>query len=94
MEKLNYDIIETTIFKNFIERKENIELTRVLKAIKEGTFKTKVELLRNSQDKYEKKKIKNSLYAFTPSMVLTGCFLYLFLIPQDRLFCKLNKNSL
>ncbi len=62
--------METTIFKNFIERIGNRELTTVLKAIKEGTFKTKIELLRNSQDKYEKRKIKNSLYAFTPSMVL------------------------
>ena len=62
--------METTIFKNFIERIGNRELTTVLKAIKEGTFKTKIELLRNSQDKNEKKKIKNSLYAFTPSMTL------------------------
>jgi hypothetical protein len=62
--------METTIFKNFIERIGNRELTTVLKAIKEGTFKTVIELLRNSQDKNEKKKIKNSLFAFTPSMTL------------------------
>jgi len=49
--------METTIFKNFIERIGNRELTTVLKAIKEGAFKTKIELLRNSQDKNEKKKI-------------------------------------
>ncbi len=62
--------METTIFKNFNERKGIRELTNVLKVLKEGTFKTKIELLRNSQDKNEKKKIKNSLYAFTPSMTL------------------------
>ena len=62
--------METTIFKNFIKRIGNRELTRVLQSIKEGSFKTEIQSLRECEDEKEKRKIKNSLFAFTPSMVL------------------------
>ena len=64
--------METTIFKNFIERKGNYELSRILNAIKEGNFKTEIQSLRECEDEKEKRKIKNSLFSFTPSMVLNS----------------------
>jgi hypothetical protein len=64
--------MEITIFKNFNERKGNYELSRILNAIKEGRFKTEIENLRDCEDEKEKRKIKNSLLSFTPSMVLNN----------------------
>jgi len=64
--------METTIFKNFNERNGNYELSRILNAIKEGNFKTKIQSLRECEDEKEKRKIKNSLFSFTPSMVLNS----------------------
>ena len=64
--------METTIFKNFNERKGIRELTTVLNAIKEGSFKTEIQSLRECEDEKEKRKFKNSLFSFTPSMVLNS----------------------
>ena len=50
--------METTIFKNFNERKGIRELTTVLNAIKEGNFKTEIQSLRECEDEKEKRKIK------------------------------------
>ena len=52
--------METTIFKNFNERNGNYELSRILNAIKEGNFKTKIQSLRECEDEKEKR-IKKSI---------------------------------
>ena len=62
--------METSIFLNFQDRKGNYELVNVLNAIKEGKFNTKITRLREADSEKEKGRIKNSLPAFTPSVVL------------------------
>ena len=64
--------METTIFSNFNQRKGNYDLGIVLKAIKEGRLEHQITQLRNSTSEEEKRSIKNSLPAFTPSVVLNS----------------------
>ncbi|MDC3276797.1 DUF3987 domain-containing protein [Flavobacteriaceae bacterium] len=62
--------METSIFLNFQNRKGNYELKEVLNAIKEGKFNKEITQLREADSEEEKGRIKNSLLAFTPSVVL------------------------
>jgi hypothetical protein len=62
--------METSIFLNFQDRKGNHELVKVLNAIKEGKFNKEITQLREAASEEEKGRIKNSLLAFTPSVVL------------------------
>ncbi|MDA9680578.1 DUF3987 domain-containing protein [Flavobacteriaceae bacterium] len=62
--------METSIFLNFQDRKGNYELKEVLNAIKEGKFNNEITQLREADSEEEKGRIKNSLLAFTPSVVL------------------------
>ena len=64
--------MKTTIFSNFNEREGNYDLAIVLKAIKEGRLEHQITQLRNSTSEEEKRRIKNSLPAFTPSVVLNN----------------------
>ena len=58
------------MFSNFQDRKGNYELVKVLNAIKEGKFNKEITQLREADSEEEKGRIKNSLLAFTPSVVL------------------------
>lgn len=58
------------MYSNFRERKGNYELKEVLNAIKEGKFDKEIAKLREAESEEEKGRIKNSLLAFTPSVVL------------------------
>ena len=61
--------MESTIFLNFNTRKGNYQLTEIFKDIKDCKYENQISLLRNAND-VRKTSIKNSLPAFTPSLVL------------------------
>jgi len=62
--------MKISIFENFQHWKGNYELLEVLNEIKEGKFNTEITRLREAASEKEKGRIKNSLPAFTPSVVL------------------------
>ena len=62
--------MKITIFKNFQHWKGNFELVKVLNEINEDKFNTEITRLREAASEKEKGRIKNSLPAFTPSVVL------------------------
>ena len=62
--------MKITVFENFQDRKGNHELAKVLNAIKEGRFDKEIAQLREAASEEEKDRIKKSLLAFTPSVVL------------------------
>ena len=62
--------MKITVFENFQDRKGNHELVKVLNAIKEGKFDKEIAQLREVDSEEEKRRIKNSLLAFTPSVEL------------------------
>ena len=62
--------MKITIFVNFQHWKGNQELVKVLNEIKEGKFNSEITRLREAASEKEKGRIKNSLPAFTPSVVL------------------------
>ena len=61
--------MESTIFLNFNTRKGNYQLTEIFKEIKDCKYENQISSLRNADDA-DKTSIKNSLPAFTPSLVL------------------------
>ena len=72
---LNYQFMQSTIFKNFIEVVEQQPITSILANIKNGKYKNGITYLRkslaeNKTDAYDKG--KKSLLAFTPSATFIG----------------------
>ncbi|MDC1031222.1 DUF3987 domain-containing protein [Flavobacteriaceae bacterium] len=61
--------MESTLFLNFNTRKGNYQLTEIFKEIKDCKYENQISSLRNANDE-NKTSIKNSLPAFTPSLVL------------------------
>ena len=61
--------MESTLFLNFNTRKGNYQLTEIFKEIKDCKYENQISSLRNA-DYEDKTSIKNSLPAFTPSVVL------------------------
>ena len=61
--------MESTLFLNFNTRNGNYQLTEIFKEIKDCKYENQISSLRNA-DYEDKTSIKNSLPAFTPSVVL------------------------